>query len=330
MKILLISPLAYPASADMKYGGVERLVWQYANELSKEHEVSTWCLEGSQFSGETYTVPNVEPLMNEVKAYQSYSYKLREYDVIHDFSMLHIAARSGKFKACSIFWHDPRVQYKKAPYNVIALSRWASWEFRKYYNQEARYQQSIVIDTEVYKPSGERGERYLTLGKMSPEKGNLNAVIFAKNEGLKLDIVGGRGSEVSPDAPLSDYEKEILSYCNDDIKFLGEVGEAEKIKLLQSAKGLLYITDHAEVTSHKIMEATACGCPVLAPNIGAMSEVVDSSTGVLFESIDELPHAVKKLDNIKDCAEFAKQWDIKKVIEDYIPLYEEVAQGKRW
>ena len=49
MKILLISPLAYVAKAEMGYGGVERLVWQYSTELSKDHKVTVVALEGSEF-----------------------------------------------------------------------------------------------------------------------------------------------------------------------------------------------------------------------------------------------------------------------------------------
>ncbi len=182
MKILLTSPLVFPINKDTKYAGIERLSYQYAVELSKEHQVSIIHHSQSEFPPQVTHLkakPIGDPFIDsEVHAYQSYQYLMRKFDVIHDFSHSHLASRYMKLPSLIIFWHAPSLaQYPKAPYNIIALSQWAAREFKRIYHQEAHYQQSIIIDTEIYKPDPTivRGNRLFALGVMTPEKGLLLA-----------------------------------------------------------------------------------------------------------------------------------------------------------
>ncbi len=335
MKLLLVSPLAYKASPEIKYGGIERLVYQYSSELVKNHSVTVIGLEDSIYPEgvKLLPVPFIEPLQNEVKAYQAYSYLFKGFDVIHDFSMLHIVGRLTKLPALSIFWHAPSLaKYAKANYNIIALSDWAKWEFQRIYRQESIYKQSIVLDLDVYKPKLHRGDRFLTLGIMNHDKGNLDAIKYCKKFGIKLDVVGGRGSPT--ESPLTEYEKQIQSECDGDkIRFLGEVDEEQKIRLLQTAKALLYFPHIPEVTSHKSMEAIACGCPVIAPNVGALPEVIEhGKTGYIFDDVSSILNYINNLSKIDEnyCHQSAQQWSIQKVVSDYTPLYERVLKGEYW
>lgn len=338
MKILLISPLEFAVGwKEQGYAGIEELVWQFANELAKEHSVTVIGNAHSIFPKGVQLLPHIidSRFRDELKTYQAYRYRFGEFDVIHDFSHLHLTARFNPLPCLSIFWHAPALaKYPKAPYNIIALSNWAVREFHRIYGQKARYQQSIALNPDIYQLGDkERTDRFLTLGKMSPEKGNHNAIMLCKKLGLKLDVVGGRGSEAK-DSKLSEYELSIRDLCDgEQIRFLGEISQEQKLELFQTARALLYITDHPEVTSHKSMEAIACGLPVIASNIGAMPEIIQHGiNGFLCSTEFEFVKAIKDVDKIdsKVCADTSKEWQSPKVVKDYVKLYEEVAEGLRW
>ncbi len=337
MKILLISPVLHPITPDSKYIGIEKMVWHYARELVKEHDVSVIAHQASVYP-EKVKLLGVEPPSNfydlELKAYQTYQYLLRTFDVIHDWSHLHLASRQMvKLPSLNIFFHAPSLsRYPKSPYNIIGLSKWATREFKRVYHQEARYQYSIGIDTSVYKTSQRhRGERFLTIGRMAPEKGNLDAIRLCRVNGQQLDVVGGRGLEKANE-PLDEYEQAIQRSCDGkNIKFLGEVSEEQKIKLMQDCKALIYITSHPEVTSHKLQEAMLCGAPVIVPNLGAMHEIVtDKVNGYICDRPDGFLWAMENIDKLTPNKVDLKRFSIENVVKNYIPLYKEVASGLKW
>jgi glycosyltransferase involved in cell wall biosynthesis len=168
---------------------------------------------------------------------------------------------------------------------------------------------------------------------MGKEKGNLNAVYLAKALGLKLDVAGGRGSERVSGDNLTDYEKQIMAECDgEQIRFIGEVAEEEKISLMQNCKGLLYVTNHVEITSHKIQECLLCGAPVIVPNHGGFPEIVTSGVdGFLCRS--EYIEAVKNVGKLTPYATrkaVAEKHKPENVGRNYIKLFEQVANGLRW
>src|SRR3990167_4468703 len=282
MKVLLISPLGFAVNSKTKYSGIEVLVYNFASELVKNHAVGVMGHADSVFPDgvavyPTRPLPSEKFLLDELRQYRLYQSVVRNYDVVHDFSHQHLIARHMNVPSLNLFWHAPALdQYPKAPYNIIALSQWAKREFERVYKQKARYQRSIALNTDIYKPSlRHRGERFLTIGRMSPEKGNLEAILLCKKLGVPIDVAGGRGVERGSREPLTEYEQEIKAHCDGkQVRYLGEVTEEGKLKLLYDCRALLYVTNHPEVTSHKIQEAMLCGTPVIVPNIGAEPEIV--------------------------------------------------------
>ena len=340
MKILLVSPLGFAVNDRTKYAGIEKLVYSYARELVHQgHSVTVMGHRDSVFP-EAVTLLSCEPdpdfIQVEVKAFQRWQYELRNHDVIHDFSHQHLASKFlPNLPSLNIFWHAPETKrYPKAKYNIIALSEWARKQFRRYYHQKALYQQSIAIDVNLYKPKGLRGDKFLTIGRMADEKGNMEAIYLCLQARVSLDVAGGRGAEHSDD-PLTKYEQEILRSCDgDQIRFLGEVTEEEKIELMQTCRGLIYATDHPEVTSHKIQECLFCGAPVIVPKVGAIPEIVtDGVDGFLCFTEDEYIDAIKnigQLDPSKTRDALVEKYSVESVVRNYIPLYEEVKGGLRW
>ena len=334
MKILLISPVVLAVNPQMKYAGIERLVYQYAEELVKQNDVTVWghassvYPEGIKLFG---IIPEGNPYVDaELRLYQSYQWELRDFDIVHDFSHAHLAARYiPNLPSVNPFWHAPHTgKYPKAPYNIIALSEWARREFKRVYNQDSRYMQSIVVDGNVYKPGGERGDRFLTLGVMSPEKGNLAAALLCIQAGVPLDIAGASASNL-------DYEKAVRAVCDGSrIRYLGEVTEEEKVGLLQSCKALIYAISpgYAEVTSHKIQEALLCGASIITSPVGALPEIIqDGIDGRLCGNEDDFIRALKSpLSALQTREENAVKFSAQKVCSDYQGLYEKVSHGERW
>lgn len=341
MKILLISPLGFPVNEKSKYAGIEHLVWEFSRELVKNHDVTVMAHSASIFPEGVKllaTTPMIDGYEGEVRQYQSYHYTLKNFDVIHDFSHLQLAARYNKLPTLNVFWHAPSTaKYPKAPYNIIGLSQWAVREFKRVYHQDGRYQETIGIDPDIYKPARNesRNERYLSIGRMAPEKGNLAALKLCQILKVPIDVAGGRGTEKTSDTPLDNYEKTVIELAQKPPnRYLGEVSDVEKIKLMQTCKALIYMTNHPEVTSHKIQEAMFCGARVIVPALGGVPEIVTHGVdGYLCSRDSDYIDAIDDIDKLtpeKTRESLIKKYAIKKVVANYIPLYEQVAGGLRW
>ena len=341
MKILIFSSLELPFTAKARFTGLERIAVIFANELQRlGHDVTILAHKDTMLNEGIKLLPceGKDYRHAELRAYQQYQSKFYEFDVIHDIGHLHLIARyMNNLPTLNVLNHAPvHALYPKAPYNIISWSKWGVWAFRKYYHQEARYQETIAIDPKIYHPpEGKRGDRFLTIGRMSPDKGNLNAATLCKQLGVPLDICGGRGSEFNPDDPLTPYEKACRDIADEErIRFLGEVSDEQKIKLMQSCRALIYCTDHTEITSHKVQESIFCGAPVIIPNLGGLPEIcTHGANGFLCNDTAEFILAIEqvdKLDPAKTYKEVVAKYCVENVVKNYITLYQQVASGLRW
>jgi len=321
----------------MKYGGIERLVYEFSKELVKTHDVTVMGRTDSVYpegvellgtmSDDTDIYFRWEALMH-----QSYSHILRGFDVIHDFSHQHLASKcTPNLPSLNIFWHAPSVaHFLKSPYNIIAISKWAEREFTTYYRQKAKYQDTILIDTGQFKPTLEkRGDRFLSLGAITPRKGHLEALNFCKKAGVPLDVVGKKdGSE------LSYYQKVLELSEKPPNRFLGEIDDGVKVSLYHSAKALLYPSQEAEVSNHKLQEAMLCGCPVIVSKIGALPEIVtDGADGFLCSNEENFIYAINNVDKLNPSKTYntlVTKYAPPNVVGRYVKLYEKVANGMRW
>jgi len=342
MKILTFSPLEMPFTTGARYTGLERLAVEHSEQWAKlGHDVTILCHKDTNTSLPILPCDGYEVIRRpdhaEIHAFQKYQSDFRNYDVIWDIGHLHLIARfMPNMPVVSVMNSAPEHNvYPKAPYNIVCWSRWGVSEFRKYYHQDARYQETIMVDSDVYKPKGNRGDRFLTLGRMHEAKGNLNAINLCKKLGLKLDVAGGRGSEHTAVDELTPYEKVVMDACDGkQIVFHGEVSEEEKLELMQTCQALLYVTNHAEMTSHKLQEAMLCGAPVIAPNVGGIPEIVtQGKDGYLCKTEDEYKDAINCLDQLDPMATrdaLVQKYAPKNVAEGYLSLFEKVADGLRW
>ncbi len=357
MRILVFSPLELPFCTGARYTGLERLAAQFATEWAKlGHDVTVLCHKDTTLAPTVKILPCdgyetiVRPDHAEVKAFQRYQSEFYKYDIVWDIGHLHLIARyMPQIKTCNVFSANPEYEHKsgsiKAPKNLISWSKWGVGEIARYYKngvptlrggQIAVYQETIMIDPNVYKPGTKpRTNRFLTMGRMAEPKGNLNAAQFCKSLGLPLDIAGGRGSEKTAGQELTPYEQEVMKLCDGkQIVYHGEVSEEEKIELMQSCRALLYITNHIEITSHKIQEAMLGGAPVIVPDHGGFPEIVTQGVdGYLCRNLHEYAFATQKLHFLHP--ELTRERVVAKynpetVARNYIGRFNGILQGETW
>src|SRR6185369_2503096 len=110
------------------------------------------------------------------------------------------------------------------------------------------------------------------------------------------------------------------------IEFIGEIGDKEKAEFLGNALALLFPIDWPEPFGLAMVEAMACGAPVIAFRKGSVPEIIeDGVTGFIVDSVKEAVDAVKRLDTIsrRGCREeFERRFSASRMAADYLKVYE--------
>ena len=161
----------------------------------------------------------------------------------------------------------------------------------------------------------------LFLSRVCHEKGVEDAISVAKETGQKLVIAG----RIINDDYLQTTIKPMLTK---NITYFGVADFQEKIGLLKNAKALLHPHLAPESFGNSMVEAQACGTPVITYSHGSSFEVVmDDYTGFIVKDINGIKKAIKKIDKIKraDCRAFVeKKFTIEKMVDGYEKLYEKI------
>lgn len=151
------------------------------------------------------------------------------------------------------------------------------------------------IEVEKFEVSEKPGEYLAFLGRMSPEKGPVDAIKIAKAAKKKL-IMAAKVDSVDV-AYFTKYVKPLID--GKQIKFIGEVDHAGKVQLLKNALALIAPINWREPFGLFLVEAMACGTPVLTRPMGAAPELVlDEQTGFVRQTNRELIAAIKRINTI--------------------------------
>ena len=174
----------------------------------------------------------------------------------------------------------------------------------------------------------ERGGDYLVfLGRISPEKRPDRAIEIARRAGVPLKIAA------KVDAKDKEYfEREIEHLMRQDgVEYVGEVADADKQALLGGARGLLFPIDWPEPFGLVMIEAMACGTPVIAWKCGSVPEVIDAGeSGFVVDSIDAAVEAVHALPRLtrRACREaFDRRFTAASMAHRYVSLYQGLIQA---
>ncbi|MFZ1415091.1 MAG: glycosyltransferase family 4 protein [Defluviicoccus sp.] len=160
------------------------------------------------------------------------------------------------------------------------------------------------------------------LGRICPEKGVDRAIRIAKRIGMKLKIAA-KIDKVDERY----FEDEIRPLLADPlIEFVGEVGDADKRAFLGNAFAVLFPIDWPEPFGLVMIEAMACGAPVLAFRRGSVPEVIDHGiSGLVVDDEEEALAAVRRtsmLDRHRVRQQFEKRFSVERMASDYVALYQ--------
>jgi len=374
MKIAIIAQVHNPVSPAFP-GGVEVLNYNLSDELKKRgHDVTLFASGDSKTKAKLYPICKQslfsiktieEPQVMRKTIYQeNRSYinaieyiKQNGYDIIHQshssflpvylasilkipqILTLHLTANSNI---------TLNQDLKEVPYmNKIPLVSISKYQAKllKGMNFYANVYNGLPIEDFDFSDSAKG--YFAWLGRIAPNKGTLEAIKIARLAKIKLKIAGGLGvGEV-----IAKYFAKIEKYFNDaTIKYLGQVGAAERNLLLKYAKAVILPIQWEEPFGLVTIEAMACGTPVVAFARGSMPELVrDGETGFIVNpsssdkrgnwvikktGIEGMVEAVNKIDEMPKtnyqkmraaCRKHVEQnFTVEKMVDGYEKVYQKV------
>jgi glycosyltransferase involved in cell wall biosynthesis len=183
------------------------------------------------------------------------------------------------------------------------------------------------IDMREFEVGAGPRDYLLFFGRIHPDKGTAEAVETAERAGMLLVIAG-----IVQDRPY--FERCVAPRLDGErVTYLGPVGPERRGELLGGARALLHLVSFDEPFGFSVVEAMACGTPVIAYPRGSMSEIVrHAENGFLVESVDDAVtavHAADGLDRRAVRASVEQRFDADRMVEDYLALYRRVVELHR-
>lgn len=317
MRIAIVAPL-FEHIPPARYGGTERMIYYLVEELvALGHVVTLYATNGSKTSA--YLFPcysgtlrehGIGPRPEETERIYTAQVKLAcseraSHDIVHVHhgTYPYHPALLATIRNVPIVWTDhnavhndgkPEIfkQIAKLGIKVTALSRShrntvpdAPWLATIFHGLPIN-----LLTASFPEPS------YLAfLGRVSREKGICTAVWIADRAGLKLRVAAKVDA-----VDASYYENEVKPLFRQfNVSFVGEITEKEKGPFLSAAIALIFPISWEEPFGLVMIEAMACGCPVIAFNRGSVPEIIeDGVTGFIIESKEEACEVLKKIPNL--------------------------------
>jgi glycosyltransferase involved in cell wall biosynthesis len=168
------------------------------------------------------------------------------------------------------------------------------------------------------------------LGRISPEKGPDRAIEIAARTGLPLKIAA------KVDVADQTYWRTVIEpmvKANPNVEFIGEINEHQKAQFLGNARALLFPIDWPEPFGLVMIEAMACGTPVIAFDNGSVPEVIDD--GVSGFIVDSIPAAIAALDRVDRLERrtvrdrFEQRFTVERMTQDYLAAYRKLPAMQR-
>jgi glycosyltransferase involved in cell wall biosynthesis len=184
---------------------------------------------------------------------------------------------------------------------------------------------AIALDDHPCRAS--RGGEYLFwLGRMSADKGPVTAIEVARASGMPMLLAGKlRGA-----AEQRYFEQEVAPLLGNGIDYVGEIDLHERVRLLHGARALVNPLAWDEPFGLVMVEAMACGVPVIATPRGSVPEiVVDGLTGWIAGTVEDMAAAVERCAEIdpRDCRVVAEQhYSPERMVADYVEAFHRVIE----
>jgi glycosyltransferase involved in cell wall biosynthesis len=343
MKIAQIAPLT-EAVPPLLYGGTERIVAYLCDALVEMgHDVTLFASADARTRARLVPMRDQairldnSPLKSDVAAHLAMLDEVRNrknnFDILHfHLDLLHfpffedvaentLTTLHGRLDlkdlaAVYARWSDyPLVSISDRQREPLPRARWA-----------ATVQHGIPMKHFAFSPAP-RGGYLAFLGRISPEKGPERAIALARAAGIPLKIAA------KVDAVDTAYfHREIAPLLDDPlVEFIGEIGETEKSDFLGNALALLFPIDWPEPFGLVMIEAMACGTPVIAWNCGAVSEIVEHGvTGLIVDSAEaalDAAHRLKSLNRLRIRHVCERRFSAHSMAKRYLDVYARLAGG---
>ena len=336
LRIAQVSPL-FESVPPQKYGGTERIVAYLTDELvSRGHDVTLFASGDSETTGRLIApcahalrlAGCIDPLPHHYAMLEEVCRRASDFDVVHfHVDYLHFPL-SRRTKLRQVTTLHGRLdlpdlvpvyrEYRDMPLVSISDAQrlplaWASWR--------ATVHHGLPIDLLPFDADG--GGHLVFLGRISPEKRVDRAVEIARRAGMRLIVAA------KIDRADREYAKTIEHLLAEPhVEFIGEVGERQKGELLGAARALLFPIDWPEPFGLVMIEAMACGTPVIAFREGSAPEVVaEGESGFVVDDEDAMADAVaraRELDPARCRAAVAARFDVDIVTRAYEAAYHQV------
>jgi glycosyltransferase involved in cell wall biosynthesis len=341
MKIAQVAPL-YESVPPKLYGGTERVVSYLTDELvSQGHDVTLFasadsvtkatlrplCDRALRLEGKKIA----DPIAHHIRMVEIVAQEAANFDIVHfHIDYLHFpVTRRQKLRAVTTL-HGRLDLPELAPLyqeywdmNLVSISNaqrlpliWANWIDTVYHG----------LPEDLYKPGTAQGNYLAFLGRICPEKRVDRAIEIATRVGMPIKIAA------KVDAVDREYFEVNIRRLLDHplVEFIGEIGEREKSEFLGKAHALLFPIDWPEPFGLVMIEAMACGTPVVAYAHGSVPELIDEGlTGCMVTSIDEAVEAVKGIGSIDRAVcrrVFEERFSARGMALNYIDVYKKVLQ----
>jgi len=342
LKIAQIAPLWIPIPP-ITYGGIELMLYDLEEELIKRgYDVTLYASGDSQVSAKLKSPSNKalwldketkNPHATVIKMLYMINQDKDSFDLIHNhfnFFMFPLTL-FGNLPPMLTTIHTPIDEPCAEVIKLFSpLIKFCvlSEDARKSAEEKDISVIDVVpngIDIEKYPFNGQPDDYLLYLGRLNKGKGVVTALNVAKRTGQKIVIAGNIvGAE-----EWTYFMEHVQPLINDEnVKFVGQVNFQEKVKLFRGAKAMLFPIDRREPFGLVMIEAMACGTPVIAFNKGSVPEVIENGkTGFIVDTEDEMIEAVNKI-NIIDrakCVELVeKKFTLAQMADAYEKLYKKI------
>lgn len=336
MRIAQVAPL-YESVPPKLYGGTERVV-SYLTEALVDlgHDVTLFASGDSETTARLVSIAPralrldtgvLDPIAHHIFMIEKVVQQAHQFDIIHfHIDHLHypLMRRLGEPFLTTLHGRQDiadlvPLYLEFADMPVVSISD-AQRAPVPNLNWVGTVHHGLPVDLLPYRPGS---DDYLAfLGRISPEKRVDRAIEIARRVGMPLRIA----AKVDR-ADQEYFEKQILPLLSDPgVEYIGEIGDHEKGEFLGNARAVLFPIDWPEPFGLVMIEAMACGTPVVAFRCGSVAEVLeDGVTGFVVDSIDEAVEATHRACELcrERCRQvFEERFSSKRMARDYLDIYE--------
>ncbi len=343
MRIAQVAPL-FESVPPTLYGGTERVVAHLTNELvGLGHDVTLFA------SGDSRTRAELVPVVPRPLRLDP---TCRDHVACHVLMVERVAALIDRFDLVHFHTgsiHLPLFRRLDIPHVSTMHGRLDLPELGPLYREFAEAPQISISDAQrtflpeanwigtvhhgfpadLFRFNREGGDYLAFLGRISPEKRVDRAIAIAVELGWPLKIAAKIDS-----ADVAYFTRVIEPLLNHPlVDFVGEIGDEGKSEFLGRARALLFPIDWPEPFGLVMIEALACGTPVVAFRGGSVDEIIDHGrTGFVVESMDAAVEATRQVPSLDRHAcrrAFEQRFTARRMAEEYVAIYAQVIELKK-